>query len=616
MPASTLKVIVADVVYHVDDPKFDNGLKATVTAIGEEVTENGPIPRILHRDRINLDRAREREKFAEQAGTLTADLNEIRDRVIDFLVPSSPLGEEPSGQVDQVVRDQAIALLFDPDQLDRLGDAIRVLGYAGDLAQPLLIFLVFVSRLLTRPINLVVGGPSAAGKSFVVALVARFFPPSATYVLNGMSERLLAYTDANLRHRTLIIGEAAALQRDGIGASLLRSLAWEGHIVYETVESTPEGLKPRRIEKEGPTGFVTTTTKHVEPELETRVLTIHVPDDKDATQQIIRVTAERANGRRPDEPDLRPFHEAQRWLAEEGDHEVAIPFADTLAVHYPADQVRARRDFIQLLALIQASAVLHQRQRERDDFGRIIATEADYRIVYDLAKPIFGAIAAEGVTPAIRETVTKVAELTQEPDGATISVSALAATLGRDKSTVSRNVGKALRGGFLVNEETGRNKPYKLRVGDPLPTERAALPAPETVFPSSTATPATVQLSSDFSQNGAEHGCCAEDHPHMQQRNGAEGSVASVAEVLHSPLQQSLPHNDAETDLGDEEGCTVAQGVAKLGANGDAPQLHKVCVDCGVPVPAHWPGHYCERHGGRPPESTNVGNGNVTRMQL
>ena len=43
--------------------------------------------------------------------------------------------------------------------------------------------------------------------------------------------------------------------------------------------------------------------------------------------------------------------------------------------------------------------------------------EIDYQIVYDLSAPVFGAAAAEGVTPAVRETVAKVADLTKDTDG-------------------------------------------------------------------------------------------------------------------------------------------------------------------------------------------------------
>ena len=241
---------------------------------------------------------------------------EVRDRILDFLAPSTT-ADEPAEEVDPAVRADALALLDAPDVLDQLGADIRGLGYAGDLMQPLLVFLVILSRLLARPMNLVVGGPSSAGKSFLVSLVARFFPASATYPLNGMSERVLVYTDADLRHRTLIMGEASALIATVSAPSLLRSLAWEGDVVYETVEQhvrRPEAAAHRKArtnrlrddDDEGRRG---------------RARDARADDHRPRRQgrrreTILLATAERANGRLPAEPDLRPWHEVQRWLAE------------------------------------------------------------------------------------------------------------------------------------------------------------------------------------------------------------------------------------------------------------------------------------------------------------
>ena len=123
-----------------------------------------------------------------------------------------------------------------------------------------------------------------------------------------------------------------------------------------------------------------------------------MPDDEQTTRDILRTRGERAAAPGASRRTA-TRHEAQRWLAEEGTHEVAIPFATTLAGLFPAKLVRARRDFEQLITLIEACAILHQQQRDRDQQGRIIATETDYRIVYDLAGSVFGAAAAEGVTP-------------------------------------------------------------------------------------------------------------------------------------------------------------------------------------------------------------------------
>jgi hypothetical protein len=562
MRTSTLKVAIGDVTYYIDDPKLGDGLKATVSV----VKEGEPLARILHRHRFNLDSASARDKFAAAAGTTADDLLEVRDRVLDFLAPVPPPSDEPAPEIDPAVHAAAETLLTDPKLLARLRDTVAGLGYAGALTLPVIVFLALVSRFLSRPINLVVGGPSAAGKSFLVELVARLFPADATYALNGMSERALIYTDADLRHRTLIVGEASVLHRDGIGASFLRSIAWEGHAVYITVEKTSDGLRPLRIEKPGPTGFITTSTRGVEAELETRVLSIYVPDDEGATREILLKTASRFNGRRPDEPDLRPWHEAQRILAEEGNREVTIPFAETLGTLYPAKQVRSRRDFSQLVALLQASAILHQRQRERDDDGRIVATEADYRTVYELGAPVFGAIAAEGVTPAVRETVAMVAELTRDPDRPrddegrgrtihadagprTVTVGRLATALERDKSAVSRRVAVALRGGFLTNDEKTKGKPYRLRLGDPLPEERPALPPSENVFDTPSATVQQWAESAENPQNHADTADAEANATVVQQCNGAALGVAGVAEVLQSPLHQVFPHDGAENDL-------------------------------------------------------------------
>ena len=61
-------------------------------------------------------------------------------------------------------------------------------------------------------------------------------------------------------------------------------------------------------------------------------------------------------------------------------HEVIVPFASRVAEHFPDDRVEARRAFPHLLSLIQASALLHQYQRERDIAGRIIADCNDYHL--------------------------------------------------------------------------------------------------------------------------------------------------------------------------------------------------------------------------------------------
>src|SRR4029434_2586492 len=84
---------------------------------------------------------------------------------------------------------------------------------------------------------------------------------------------------------------------------------------------------------------------------------------------------------------------------------VIVPFAPVLADLMPCDEVRMRRDFRQFLTAVQAVTLLRQRQRERTPGGAVIATVSDYAIARTLLGSVFDAIAAGGVTPAVRATV-------------------------------------------------------------------------------------------------------------------------------------------------------------------------------------------------------------------
>ena len=70
-------------------------------------------------------------------------------------------------------------------------------------------------------------------------------------------------------------------------------------------------------------------------------------------------------------------------------NQIRIPFAPRLAEVFPPNLVRARRDFPKLLGLIEASAFLHQHQRERDG-DVVIASPQDYRIARELFEHSYG----------------------------------------------------------------------------------------------------------------------------------------------------------------------------------------------------------------------------------
>jgi hypothetical protein len=187
-----------------------------------------------------------------------------------------------------------------------------------------------------------VKGPSSGGKSFTVEIVLRFFPRSAYWERTAISDRALAYSDEDFRHRHLVIYEAAGAASE-MANYLIRSLLSERRIRYEFVERTKDGMRPRLIEKDGPTGLVVTTTAtKLHPENETRLLSLGVKDTPSQTKAILRALA-RDNELMP-AVDFARWQALQAWL-EAGERRVVVPFAQPLADLMPSVGIRLRRDF-------------------------------------------------------------------------------------------------------------------------------------------------------------------------------------------------------------------------------------------------------------------------------
>ncbi len=360
--------------------------------------------------------------------------------------------------------------------LDRFGVAIGGCGLVGERATAQLLYLAITSRLFDKPVSVGVKGHSSSGKSFVVQVVCRFFPASAVIEKTAMSQRALVYMQEDFRHRVLILYEVVALRegvQDDMTSYLVRSLLSEGCIDYSvTVRDPKGGYTTKHIRKEGPTGLIFTTTKpRVHGENETRVLSLTSDDSRAQTGRVLAALASDATG----DTDLTQWVELQRWLEDQEECRVVIPYARKLARLVPPVAVRLRRDFAHVLSLIRAHALLHRVNREKDHDGRIVASLDDYEVVAKLISPLIAEGVGATVSEATRETVNAVIALTpQHPYG--VTAQAVGAYLDLDKSTVSRRLSVAATGGWITNQEDRKGKPGRWVVGEALPGAGTVLP--------------------------------------------------------------------------------------------------------------------------------------------
>ncbi|HEY8450357.1 MAG TPA: MarR family transcriptional regulator [Bacillota bacterium] len=416
-----------------------------------------------------------------------------------------------------------------PNILDEVVRACASLGLVGEERAAKLLYLVLTTRLLDRPVSAKIAGPAASGKSFSAEVVLKLLPPEAYHELSAMSEHGLVYETEPLQHRFLVLFEAAGLSSE-FTTYAVRSLLSEGRLRYLTVEKAADGLKPRLVEREGPTGLLVTTTRvSLDQELETRLFTIPSDDSPEQTRRVLKEQARRAKGEVPT-VDLEPWHALQRWLASQP-VEVVVPFADAVAELANPAAIRLRRDFQAVLSLVKAHALLHQATRPRDERGRIVATLDDYRAVHGLVADLLRHSAQTDVPQAVREAVEVVQQIYEQTEDP-VTVTQVAKRLGIDKAAASRRIRQAVEAGWLVNLEDRRGYPARLVPGDALPDGRPILPDPDAV----------AQDTGNEAERAADAGVCACSIPRINGSTPPAPMPENRATTAIEPLTRQDQH--------------------------------------------------------------------------
>jgi len=451
-----------------------------------------------YRQRLNLDDRDQQEAFITQVvrsgrrawmPDATEPLSRITARVTPSLLlelaehcrkrPETASTDPGTERTRRPTAEQeAGGLLEEPDILLWVDKAMMANGYAGDLTPARLTYVALTSRFLERPMNLVFTGDPAAGKNATIDAALALVPREDVYIFGASSPTSLIYTNQDFRHRVVLFKEADSIPDDGPAASAIRALAEGNKLLYEVTafNSATGRVETRIIDKDGPTGLITTSIRALRRQLHTRVLQVPLPNEVVTTREVMRSKGRAAAGKHPESAParIRPFLALQRWLAVAGERRVIVPFGEVLADSMPMDtmELRTRRDFDQLLSCVKTIAFLHQCQRARTRDRAIIATIDDYRVARELLEASFQAAVAESLTAVIRQTV----EAIEPHEDKGISVTELAARLEISKTLASWRVARAIKKQWLLNLEPPGRRPYRLRRWKPLPELDPALP--------------------------------------------------------------------------------------------------------------------------------------------
>jgi hypothetical protein len=320
-------------------------------------------------------------------------------------------------KMPEVVRIEARTLLDAPNLMQRVVEDIAALGVAGEKELAATVYLVGTSRLLPSPLAAIVQGPTSSGKSYVVKRAASLFPPEAIITATQLTPQALFYMQpGGLVHRFVVTGERSRLENDDTAEATraLREMLSEGRLskmLPIKKDGRPETVL---VEQDGPIAYIETTTlTKIFNEDANRCILLTSDETPEQTRRILSTLAGAyAHGAAVDRQRIIDRHHAlQRTLQP---FAVLVPYAERLADAMGSYRVEARRAYPQVVSMIQASALLHQRQRQIDADGRLLAAADDYQ----LARHLLGLPMARQLGGRISEPAMRFLERLREWFGA------------------------------------------------------------------------------------------------------------------------------------------------------------------------------------------------------
>ena len=380
-------------------------------AFGEGRGEDGRHEDLFHLDSFDLARDGERRRFIERAAEETRLEKELIKRDLGKLLllleqeqnariaaALSPTGVPKVHEMTAEDRATALVFLKSPDLVEKIGAAFETCGLVGEKTPSLAAYLACTSRLLDKPLAVIIQSTTAAGKSTLMEAVLAMFPEEERIKYSAMTGQSLYYLgETNLKHKILAIVEEEGAEKAGYALKLLQS---EGELTIASTGKDPTTgrMETQEYHVEGPVMiFLTTTAVEIDEELLNRCLILTVDESREQTEKIHALqrkarTLEGLVAREEKKNLLRVLCNAQRLLQPLA---VVNPFADELT--FTAERTRTRRDHEKYLTLIDAIALLHQHQRtieSKEVRGRqvqyIQATLDDIALANKLAPELLG----------------------------------------------------------------------------------------------------------------------------------------------------------------------------------------------------------------------------------
>ena len=265
--------------------------------------------------------------------------------------------------------DYAVKMGTEGDIFQTILDDYEKLGLVGEETNKLMAYLAATSRLMEKPLNILVLSSSGAGKSALQDKTLKLMPPESVIRVSAITDKALYY-QKSLKNKLLALEEAAGVK----DSYAIRTLISEGYLAQETVS----GNQGQSLHVEGGCSiFQTTTNPEINPETKSRFFILGVDESREQTRRILELQrqAQTLEGLKTNTEVtgiIGKHHSFQRLLEP---FPVVNPYAPELI--YEDDRLQARRNQPKFLQLINTIAFLRQMQKTIKRYEGIEYIEAD-----------------------------------------------------------------------------------------------------------------------------------------------------------------------------------------------------------------------------------------------
>ena len=290
---------------------------------------------------------------------LTNDLESYRLNQLELLEDDGKQGKI----LTELERGRAIEFLKASSLMTRTNEMIGESGVIGEELNRLLMYIIFTSRKMERPLHCISLGSSGSGKTHLQSSVGELIPEEDKIEITILSSNAFYYFHKNeLRNKLILIEDM-----DGAQTVLypLRELKTKRSITKTVVHKDTKGqTKTIHLTVEGPVCVAGCTTQEkVYEDNSNRSFLLHIDESREQDERIMTYQR-KLSANKIDELKERQtkqfLQNVQRVLLP---IKVVNPYAEYLQI--PQEVLKRRRTNTHYLQFIEAITFYHQHQREQ-----------------------------------------------------------------------------------------------------------------------------------------------------------------------------------------------------------------------------------------------------------